>query len=124
MNHAPHPRDRVSHNVIISLNDWCLTSLWQSPSDTSDLCSIKECTQQVSALVGSEGLNLLVNNAGILIKTTLLDTTCEDMQKVFNTNVLGPMNMIKVSNSAAYNLKHFIISKMKEMTNFPPDDHL
>lgn len=54
--------------------------------------------------MGSEGLNLLVNNAGILIKTTLLDTTCEDMQKVFNTNVLGPMNMIKVSNSAAYNL--------------------
>ncbi|CAG01124.1 unnamed protein product [Tetraodon nigroviridis] len=63
--------------------------------DTSDLSSIKECTQQAGALVGSEGLNLLVNNAGIMINTTLLDTTCEDMQKIFNTNVLGPMNMIK-----------------------------
>lgn len=73
-----------------------------SLSDTSDLCSITECRKQVSALVGDEGLNLLVNNAGILIKTTLLDTTCEDMQNTFNTNVLGPMNMIKVSSGAAH----------------------
>lgn len=89
------------HNVI-SLNACCCFSFAISLSDTSDLCSIRECAQQVSALVGGEGLNLLVNNAGILIKTTLLDTTCEDMQNTFNTNVLGPMNMIKVSNGAAH----------------------
>lgn len=52
-------------------------------------------------MLGSEGLNLLVNNAGILIRSTLLESSCEDMQNVFNTNVLGPMNMIKVSNSTA-----------------------
>lgn len=97
--------------MIISLNDCCSISLWQSLSDISDLCSIKECTQQVSALLGSEGLNLLVNNAGILIKTALLDTTCEDIQKVFNTNVLGPMNMIKVSDGVACNLN--ILSHLK-----------
>lgn len=51
--------------------------------------------------MGSEGLNLLVNNAGILVRTSLLDSTCEDMQAVFNTNVLGPMNMIKVSGGGA-----------------------
>lgn len=66
--------------------------------------------------MGSEGLNLLVNNAGILIKTTLLDTTCDDMQKVFNTNVLGPMNMIKVSNGAAFN---FNVLACPTLTDFP-----
>lgn len=80
--------------------DCCLSaSLWQSPPDISDICSIKECAQRVSALVGSEGLNLLVNNAGIINKSPLLESSCEDMRTLFNTNVLGPMNMIKVSNN-------------------------
>lgn len=85
---------------MISLTAFSL--LWQCPPDISDLCSIKECTQKVSTLVGSEGLNLLVNNAGILNKTTLLETSCEDMRNLFNTNILGPMNMIKVSNDTAH----------------------
>lgn len=53
----------------------------------------------MESLVGTGGLNLLINNAGILIDKTLLETSSEDMQNTFNTNVLGPMNMIKVSKS-------------------------
>ncbi|XP_041633989.1 C-factor-like [Cheilinus undulatus] len=63
--------------------------------DVSDLCSIKESVQQVLSVVGKEGLNLLINNAGILTKFTLQDSTQEDMQNVFNTNVIGPMNILK-----------------------------
>uniref|UniRef100_A0A3Q3WR91 Uncharacterized protein n=1 Tax=Mola mola TaxID=94237 RepID=A0A3Q3WR91_MOLML len=63
--------------------------------DTTDLCSIKQCAQLVDSQVGTEGLNLLINNAGILLRHSLLETSTEDMQETFNTNIIGPMNMIK-----------------------------
>ncbi|XP_031697346.1 uncharacterized protein LOC116379539 [Anarrhichthys ocellatus] len=63
--------------------------------DATDLCSIKLCAQQVGSVVGTGGLNLLINNAGILVKATVQETTTEDMQNTFNTNVIGPMNIIK-----------------------------
>lgn len=47
--------------------------------------------------MGSGGLNLLVNNAGILFKEGMLECKAEDMQKSFDTNVMGPMNIMKVS---------------------------
>lgn len=83
----------------IRLPDSCCFSFFISWSDTNDLRSIKECAQQVESQVGTGGLNLLINNAAILIDKTLLETSSEDMQNTFNTNVLGPMNMIKVSKS-------------------------
>ncbi|XP_059204971.1 C-signal-like [Centropristis striata] len=63
--------------------------------DANDLCSIKQCAQQVGSVVGAEGLNLLINNAGVLAKGNLQETSQEDMQNAFNTNILGPMYMIK-----------------------------
>ncbi|CAK6963123.1 C-factor-like [Scomber scombrus] len=63
--------------------------------DATDLCSIKDSAQLVGSMVGTGGLNLLINNAGMMAKGTLRDTTPEDMQSTFNTNVMGPMNMIK-----------------------------
>lgn len=74
---------------------WCST-FFLSLSDASDLCSIKQCAQQVGSLVGTGGLNLLINNAGIMVSATLEQTTTEDMQNSFNTNVMGPMNIIRV----------------------------
>lgn len=47
-------------------------------------------------MVGAAGLNLLVNNAGVLCKATLLESTAENMRDSFDTNVVGPMNVIKV----------------------------
>lgn len=75
------------------------STFFPSLSDADDLCSIKECAHQVGSLVGTGGLNLLINNAGILPRANLQDTSPEDMQKGFNTNVMGPMNIIKVSES-------------------------
>lgn len=67
-----------------------------SLSDATDLCSIKQSAQQVDSLVGTGGLNLLINNAGFLAKGTLQETSPEDMKITFDTNVIGPMNIIKV----------------------------
>ncbi|KAJ3601219.1 hypothetical protein NHX12_032192 [Muraenolepis orangiensis] len=63
--------------------------------DVTDLCSIQRCSQQVGSLVGVGGLNLLINNAAILLTGTMQTTSPEDMLATFNTNVLGPMNIIK-----------------------------
>ncbi|XP_038565913.1 C-factor-like [Micropterus salmoides] len=63
--------------------------------DATDLCSIKQSAQQVDSLVGTGGLNLLINNAGFLAKGTLQETSPEDMKITFDTNVIGPMNIIK-----------------------------
>lgn len=63
--------------------------------DAADLCSIEKCVRQVGSMVGTEGLNLLINNAGFLDKSMLQDATPEDVQTSFNTNVVGPMFLIK-----------------------------
>uniref|UniRef100_A0A671YWK5 C-factor-like n=1 Tax=Sparus aurata TaxID=8175 RepID=A0A671YWK5_SPAAU len=61
--------------------------------DVADLGSIKQCSQQVGAQVGTGGLNLLINNAAYLDKSTLQETTAEGMQTTLNTNLMGPMYM-------------------------------
>ncbi|KAI9539344.1 hypothetical protein NQZ68_005424 [Dissostichus eleginoides] len=63
--------------------------------DADDLCSIKQCAQHVGSLVGTGGLNLLINNAGILFRKTLQETSPEEMQETFNTNVIGPMSILQ-----------------------------
>lgn len=68
-----------------------------SLSDASDPSSIKKLAQQVGSVVGTEGLNLLINNAGILHRDSLQTTTTENMQNTFTTNVVGPTNITKVS---------------------------
>ena len=47
--------------------------------------------------MGAGGLNLLINNAGFLDKSTLQKTTAEGMQTTLNINLTGPMYMTQVS---------------------------
>lgn len=83
--------------IFISCSDCPLSAFFSlPPTDATDLSSIKECAQQVGSLVGDTGLNLLVNNAGVLCKATLQESTAEDMRSSFDTNVVGPMHVIKV----------------------------
>ncbi|KAH0619576.1 hypothetical protein JD844_000299 [Phrynosoma platyrhinos] len=44
------------------------------------------------------GLNLLINNAGIVKQSTLESETPEDMLEVYNTNVIGPMMVTQKKN--------------------------
>ncbi|XP_067390525.1 C-signal-like [Emydura macquarii macquarii] len=58
--------------------------------EATDPASIKAAAGRVEYLKGS-GLNLLINNAGIVRVTTLESETPEDMSLVYATNVIGPM---------------------------------
>uniref|UniRef100_A0A8C7E4R7 C-factor-like n=1 Tax=Naja naja TaxID=35670 RepID=A0A8C7E4R7_NAJNA len=59
--------------------------------DTNDPCSVKAAAAKVTELLKGAGLNLLVNNAGILKLSTVETETPENMSEVYKTNVIGPM---------------------------------
>ncbi|XP_051570801.1 C-factor-like [Myxocyprinus asiaticus] len=61
----------------------------------ADPCSIKVSAKKVGSLLGKNGLNLLVNNAAVLASGTLLNIPVEDMQTTFNTNMTGPLVVIR-----------------------------
>uniref|UniRef100_UPI003D9C875A uncharacterized protein LOC447817 n=1 Tax=Danio rerio TaxID=7955 RepID=UPI003D9C875A len=63
--------------------------------DADDPCSIKESAKKVGALLGANGLNLLVNNAAILARGIIKTSQAEDMKNSFNTNVIGPLLIIQ-----------------------------
>lgn len=42
-----------------------------------------------------ESVDILINNAGALVNKSFMDTTMEDFAQVFQTNLLGHVNMIK-----------------------------
>ncbi|ETE60295.1 hypothetical protein L345_13963, partial [Ophiophagus hannah] len=59
--------------------------------DTNDPRSVKAAAAKVTELLKGAGLNLLVNNAGILKLSTVETETPENMSEVYKTNVIGPM---------------------------------
>ncbi|XP_016150780.1 C-factor-like [Sinocyclocheilus grahami] len=63
--------------------------------DADDPCSIKESAKKVGSLLGKCGLNLLVNNAAKMANGNIQTSSVEDMKNAFNTNVIGPLLIIK-----------------------------
>ncbi|XP_051570889.1 C-factor-like [Myxocyprinus asiaticus] len=63
--------------------------------DVADPCSIKESAKKVGSLLGKNGLNLLVNIAGVLPQKNMFTATVEDMKNTFNTNMIGPLFVIR-----------------------------
>ncbi|XP_028843235.1 uncharacterized protein LOC114794684 [Denticeps clupeoides] len=63
--------------------------------DTSDPRSVADCAKKVGPQLGKCGLNLLINNAGVMPHNTLKTITARDMQDNFNTNLLGPIMVTK-----------------------------
>uniref|UniRef100_A0A8C1N9Q5 Uncharacterized protein n=1 Tax=Cyprinus carpio TaxID=7962 RepID=A0A8C1N9Q5_CYPCA len=63
--------------------------------DADDPSSIKESAKKVGSLLGNSGLNLLVNNAGIVARGTIQTSSAENMKNTFSTNVIGPLLIIK-----------------------------
>ncbi|XP_074839192.1 C-signal-like isoform X2 [Carettochelys insculpta] len=59
--------------------------------DVTDPASIKAAAARVETHLKGSGLNLLINNAGILKLNTLESETPEDMAQVYATNVTGPL---------------------------------
>uniref|UniRef100_A0A8C4YCH4 C-factor-like n=1 Tax=Gopherus evgoodei TaxID=1825980 RepID=A0A8C4YCH4_9SAUR len=59
--------------------------------DVTDPNSIKAAAQKVEEHVQGHGLNLLINNAGILRVTTMENENAETMGIVYLTNTVGPL---------------------------------
>uniref|UniRef100_A0A8C3Q8F2 Uncharacterized protein n=1 Tax=Geospiza parvula TaxID=87175 RepID=A0A8C3Q8F2_GEOPR len=63
------------------------------PLEVSDPASIKAAAAKVGEHLGGSGLNLLINNAGILKAKSLDNEVLQDMTETYTTNTVGPMLM-------------------------------
>ena len=75
--------------------------------DVTDTDAIYEAANLVESHLGKNGLNCLVNNAGINISGPMEYVESDEVRKVFEVNVMGPLNcsqsflpMLKKSTSA------------------------
>ncbi|XP_061077910.1 C-signal-like [Conger conger] len=63
--------------------------------DVNSQTSIDTAVQEVTSLVGNEGLNCLINNAAINITGELETVTADNMMKVFESNAVSPLMVTK-----------------------------
>ncbi|XP_066860610.1 C-signal-like isoform X2 [Anser cygnoides] len=61
------------------------------PLEVTKPASIKAAAASVGEHLKGSGLNLLINNAGMLVYKTLDTETQEDMSQVYATNTIGPL---------------------------------
>ncbi|XP_075693659.1 C-signal-like isoform X3 [Rhinoderma darwinii] len=59
--------------------------------DTTDPASVNSSVKEVEKRLNGQPLDLLINNAGVLTHNSLETETSEDMLRVYNLNVVGPM---------------------------------
>ncbi|KAM7011126.1 uncharacterized protein RBU47_007223 [Passerculus sandwichensis] len=63
------------------------------PLEVSDPASIKAAAAKVGEHLGGSGLNLLINNAGVLKAKSLDNEMLQDMTETYTTNAVGPLLM-------------------------------
>ncbi|XP_054156972.1 C-factor-like [Oppia nitens] len=82
--------------------------------EVKDYDSYDGFVQKVATIVGSDGLDTLVNNAGILIYSNLQKVTAEDMLKNFEINSVTPLMLTKallpLLKSASANRKTAVVN--------------
>uniref|UniRef100_A0A8U7M960 Uncharacterized protein n=1 Tax=Corvus moneduloides TaxID=1196302 RepID=A0A8U7M960_CORMO len=61
--------------------------------EVTNPASIKAAAAKVAEHLGGSGLNLLINNAGMVKPKTLDSETLEDMTETYTTNTAGPLLM-------------------------------
>lgn len=59
--------------------------------EVRDYDKYEKIVSEVTEQVGSDGLNLLINNAGIHIKADFHDAKRDDMMEVYEVNVVAPL---------------------------------
>ncbi|NXC27280.1 GSFK dehydrogenase, partial [Campylorhamphus procurvoides] len=59
--------------------------------EAADPASIKAAAAKVGEHLGGSGLNLLINNAGVVKSNTLDTETLETMTEIYTTNTVGPL---------------------------------
>uniref|UniRef100_A0A1A8G0G2 C-factor n=1 Tax=Nothobranchius korthausae TaxID=1143690 RepID=A0A1A8G0G2_9TELE len=63
--------------------------------DVASQDSIERCAEEVGRLLEEEGLNCLINNAGIKLEADFHSVTAETMIESFNTNAVAPLMITK-----------------------------
>lgn len=71
------------------------TNLHSLKYDATDYDSLDEFTRQVKAIVAEDGLDLLVNNAGIQIIDTIETISQKDLLRNIEVNAVGPLMLTK-----------------------------
>ncbi|XP_053127518.1 C-factor-like isoform X1 [Hemicordylus capensis] len=88
---TPPPPHTHTHSDV----DPPLVTTADGPTETTDEASVKAAAKQAEARLGGAGLNLLINNAGVMPACTLESATAKDMLDVYSTNLVGPMLVAK-----------------------------
>ncbi|XP_072561345.1 C-signal-like isoform X1 [Paramormyrops kingsleyae] len=85
--------------TVIQLGNMHLRALFHLTKygtfDTTDPRSMKEAAMKVGAKLEGGGLNVLVNNAGVLPRGDLLHTSEQEFQMSMDTNLMGPVRVTK-----------------------------
>jgi len=84
-------RDPSKAKDLANLQESC-ESLHVLKLEAGDMSSFENFSSQVKSIVGDDGLNLLINNAGMNPKNALLaDQTKDDLMQTLEVNVAGPL---------------------------------
>ncbi|KAL8194589.1 UNVERIFIED_CONTAM: hypothetical protein K2H54_025546 [Gekko kuhli] len=65
------------------------------PLEATDPASVEAAAKKAEAHLAGCGLNLLINNAGVMPPCSLESITAKDMLDVYNTNTVGPLLVTK-----------------------------
>ncbi|CAC5404110.1 unnamed protein product [Mytilus coruscus] len=64
--------------------------------DVTQPTAFENFPKLVESFIEGEGLNLLINNAGINIRHGLEEADSESMMETYTTNVIGPLRMVQL----------------------------
>jgi NAD(P)-dependent dehydrogenase (short-subunit alcohol dehydrogenase family) len=59
--------------------------------DVTDSASIARAVEEVDAITGKRGIDVLINNAGYGMAAPIIETSDEDLRRQYDTNVFGLM---------------------------------
>ncbi|CAG2175774.1 unnamed protein product [Oppiella nova] len=96
--HAKHviaTTRQSSHPELDQLRDKHPNRLHVLQLEGTNYNSFPQFVKQVEAIVGDQGLDTLVNNAGIICRNGLDSVSVEDMMNVFEVNSVAPLMLTK-----------------------------